>query len=128
MHLRDAIQDLSLECKVRRLVSRTIDNYGKHLRYLTNYLAEECQLEKLEDDNKDVYGELDNRGIKYGETNAIRLISLTGGGGVAGQILIVTLRADYGAVVTAELQRRQIQLGARFCAGPLQIPAEEGVR
>ena len=38
-----------MECKVRRLVSRTIDTYGKHLRYLTDYLAEECQLEKLED-------------------------------------------------------------------------------
>ena len=34
---------------MRRLVSRTIDTYGKHLRRLTNYLAEECQLEKLED-------------------------------------------------------------------------------
>jgi len=32
MQLRDAIQDFMLECKVRRLVSRTIDNYGKHLR------------------------------------------------------------------------------------------------
>ena len=37
MQLRDAIQDFMLECKVRRLVPRTIDNYGKHLRYLTNY-------------------------------------------------------------------------------------------
>ena len=34
---------------MRRLVPRTIDNYGKPLRYLTDYLAEECQLEKLED-------------------------------------------------------------------------------
>ena len=49
MQLRDAIQEFMLECKVRRLVPRTIDNYGKHLRYLTNYLAEECQLEKLEE-------------------------------------------------------------------------------
>ena len=49
MQLRDAIQEFILECKVRRLVPRTIDNYGKHLRYLTNDLAEECQLEKLED-------------------------------------------------------------------------------
>ena len=49
MQLKDAIQEFILECKVRRLVPRTIDNYGKHLRYLTNYLAEECQLEKLED-------------------------------------------------------------------------------
>ena len=49
MQLKDAIQEFILECKVRRLVPRTIDNYGKHLRYLTDYLAEECQLEKLED-------------------------------------------------------------------------------
>ena len=49
MQLRDAIQDFMLECKVRRLVPRTIDNYGKHLRYLTDYLTTEYQLEKLED-------------------------------------------------------------------------------
>ena len=49
MQLRDAIQDFMLECKVRRLVPRTIDNYGKHLRYLTDYLTEEYQLEKLEE-------------------------------------------------------------------------------
>ena len=49
MQLRNAIQEFVLEFKVRRLVPRTIDNYGKHLRYLTDFLAEECQLEKLED-------------------------------------------------------------------------------
>ena len=49
MQLKDAIQEFVLECKVRRLVPRTIDNYGKHLRYLTNYLTAEYQLEKLED-------------------------------------------------------------------------------
>ena len=49
MQLKDAIQDFMLECKVRRLVPRTIDNYGKHLRYLTDYLTAEYQLEKLEE-------------------------------------------------------------------------------
>ena len=49
MQLRDAIQDFMLECKVRRLVPRTIDNYGKHLRYLTDYLTAEYQVEKLEE-------------------------------------------------------------------------------
>ena len=34
---------------MRRLVSRTIDTYGKHLRRLTNYLAEKSRMEKLED-------------------------------------------------------------------------------
>ena len=33
MRLRDAIQDFMLECKVRRLVPRTIENDGKQLRY-----------------------------------------------------------------------------------------------
>jgi len=49
MQLRDAIQDFMLEYKVRRLVPRTIDNYGKHLRYLTDYLTAEYQIEKLEE-------------------------------------------------------------------------------
>ena len=46
MQLRDAIQDFMLECKVRRLVPRTIDNYGKHLRYLIDSLSTECWIEK----------------------------------------------------------------------------------
>ena len=41
MQLMDAVQDFMLECKVRRLMPRTIDNYGKHLRYRTDYLMAE---------------------------------------------------------------------------------------
>ena len=48
MQLKDAIQEFILECKVRRLVPRTIDNYGKHLRYLTVCLAEEYKMERKE--------------------------------------------------------------------------------
>ena len=49
MRLKDAISEFILDCKVRQLAPRTIENYGKHLRYLTDYLAEECLIEKLED-------------------------------------------------------------------------------
>jgi len=38
-----------LECKVRRLVSRTMNHCGKQPRYLTNDPAQECKLEKLVD-------------------------------------------------------------------------------
>ena len=49
MRVRDAISEFILDCKVRQLAPRTIENYSKHLRYLTDYLAEECLIEKLED-------------------------------------------------------------------------------
>ena len=49
MQLKDAIQDYMLECRVRKLAPRTIENYCKHLRYLTDYLTAEHAIEKLED-------------------------------------------------------------------------------
>lgn len=43
------------------------------------------------------------------------------------QILIVALGADHGAVVAAQLQRRQVQPDARLVAGALQVSPDDGV-
>ena len=46
---------------------------------------------------------------------------------MARQILIIPLGADHSAVITAELQRRQIQPDARVIAGALQVSPDDGV-
>ena len=49
MQLRDAIEEYKLDCKVRQLADKTIDNYSKQLGYLERYLRDEYAIVQLED-------------------------------------------------------------------------------
>lgn len=49
MTFRDACKEFELDCKVRHLSPKTIDNYTKQLRYLENHLSSEFSILNIED-------------------------------------------------------------------------------
>ena len=49
MTFRDACKEFELDCKVRHLSPKTIDNYTKQLRYLENHLSSEFSVLNIED-------------------------------------------------------------------------------
>ena len=44
-----AVQDYVFDCKIRKLSSKTIDNYRKQLQYLQRYLSDEHQITDVEE-------------------------------------------------------------------------------
>ena len=49
MTLHDASKEFELDCKVRHLSPKTIDNYTKQLRYLENHLSIEFSILNIKD-------------------------------------------------------------------------------
>ena len=49
MTFHDASKEFELDCKVRHLSPKTIDNYTKQLRYLENHLSSEFSVLNIED-------------------------------------------------------------------------------
>ena len=49
MTFHDASKEFELDCKVRHLSPKTIDNYTKQLRYLENQLSGEFSILNIED-------------------------------------------------------------------------------
>ena len=49
MTFNDAIKEFVLDCKIRHLSPKTIDNYRKQLRYLERFLASEFSITVIED-------------------------------------------------------------------------------
>ena len=49
MTFTDAIKEFELDCKIRHLSPKTIDNYRKQLRYLERFLASEFSITMIED-------------------------------------------------------------------------------
>ena len=49
MTFHDAIKEFELDCKVRHLSPKTIDNYTKQLRYLENHLSRVFSITNIED-------------------------------------------------------------------------------
>ena len=52
MTLHDASKEFELDCKVRHLSPKTIDNYTKQLRYLENHLSIEFSILNIKDTSK----------------------------------------------------------------------------
>ena len=49
MKFSDACKEFELDCKVRRLSPKTIDNYVKQLRYLEHHLSDVFSILNVED-------------------------------------------------------------------------------
>lgn len=49
MTFNDAIKEFALDCKIRHLSPKTIDNYRKQLRYLERFLVSEFSIAVIED-------------------------------------------------------------------------------
>ena len=49
MTFHDASKEFELDCKVRHLSPKTIDNYTKQLRYLENHLSSEFSVLNIKD-------------------------------------------------------------------------------
>ncbi len=45
----EATKEFELDCKIRHLSPKTIDNYGKQLRYLQRFLEKEFSISTIED-------------------------------------------------------------------------------
>ena len=49
MTLDEAAKEFEFDCKIRHLSPKTIDNYGKQLRYLQRFLEKEFSISTVED-------------------------------------------------------------------------------
>ena len=49
MMLDKAAKEFEYDCKIRHLSPKTIDNYGKQLRYLQRFLEKEFSISSIED-------------------------------------------------------------------------------
>ena len=49
MTLDEAAKEFEFDCKIRHLSPKTIDNYGKQLRYLQRFLEKEFSISLIED-------------------------------------------------------------------------------
>ena len=49
MTLDEAAKEFEFDCKIRHLSPKTIDNYGKQLRYLQRFLKKEFSISTIED-------------------------------------------------------------------------------
>ena len=49
MTLDEAVKEFEYDCKIRHLSPKTIDNYGKQLRYLQRFLDKEFSISSIED-------------------------------------------------------------------------------
>ena len=49
MTLDEAAKEFEFDCKIRHLSQKTIDNYGKQLRYLQRFLEKEFSISTVED-------------------------------------------------------------------------------
>ena len=47
MTFNDAIKEFALDCKIRHLSPKTIDNYRKQLRYLERFLVSEFSMQEI---------------------------------------------------------------------------------
>ena len=49
MTLDEAAKEFEFDCKIRHLSPKTIDNYGKQIRYLQRFLKNEFSISTVED-------------------------------------------------------------------------------
>ena len=49
MTINEAVKEFEYDCKIRHLSPKTIDNYGKQLRYLQRFLEKEFSISSIED-------------------------------------------------------------------------------
>ena len=49
MTLDEAAKEFEFDCEIRHLSPKTIDNYGKQLRYLQRFLEKEFSISMIED-------------------------------------------------------------------------------
>ena len=49
MHINDAIEEYLLECQIRKLSKRTVQNYGVLLKLMSRYLQDKQAIETLEE-------------------------------------------------------------------------------